>query len=262
MPIRSGRVGIAYPQGVSVARDGSVWFGESGGPALNLPVGVGGSLPSYLGRWRSGRVSAFGVRIPGERWSGPIDVVMGPDGRIWFATHFGIGASTLAGRIAFHRLDHERGRAAYPHWVNGLTAAPDGNIWFTQEPDLVGRMTPAGQVTRWHTSAPHPQDIAPGSGLSVWITEPNTGVEDPYSLVRLTIPATTCQVPVLRRLSLAGARRLAALAHCRLGRIHASRRARRGRLVVVSQRPAARTVRRLGQRIDVTLGAPPRRRSH
>lgn len=261
MPIRSGRVRISYPQGVALGPDGSVWFGESGGPALNLPVGVTGSVPSYLARWRSGRVTAFAVSTRREPWSGPFDLVAGPDGRIWFATHFGVGASTPSGRIVFYTLNHGRGKAAYSHWVNGLAAAADGNIWFTQEPDVVGRVTPAGQVTRWHIGGGHPENIAPGSGLAVWITVPNSGLEDPYSLVRLTIPPKRCQVPGLRNRSLAAARRRASLAHCRIARVRTVRGSWRRSGVVVSQRPSAGAVRRPGQRIDVTLGPAPRRRT-
>jgi len=254
LPIKSGHPRVAYPRGLAIGRDGSVWFGEPGGAAPNLPVGVSGSLPSYLGRWANGRVTAFPVVIPGEPGSGPTGVVAGPDGRIWFATRFGVGASTLGGRIVFYRLDHERGRAAYRHQVGGLTAAADGNLWFIQGPDLVGRITPAGQVTRWHVQESYAEGIASGGGRAVWITA-DTGVDSPYQLTRLTIPPKSCRVPALRGLSPSRARRLAGLAHCLLGRVRASRAARRGRLVVVSQRPRAGSVRRPGRKIDVRLGA-------
>src|SRR5207248_2461200 len=68
---------------------------------------------------------------------------------------------------------------SHPH---GITAGPDGNLWFTQyNGNQIGRITPAGSVTEFPplpTSDSYPNRITAGPGdqhrSSLWFTELGT----------------------------------------------------------------------------------------
>ena len=57
----------------------------------------------------------------------------------------------------------------------GITAGPDGNVWFTEfKGDAVGRITPEGEVTEFQlgiSTASEPQDITAGPDGNLWFTE-------------------------------------------------------------------------------------------
>src|SRR5262249_33490215 len=77
------------------------------------------------------------------------------------------------------------------------------------------------------------------------------------------LPVGACHVPTLRRLSLAKAKTALRRAHCALGAVKRPKHlssARKRRLVVLSQSPAARKTLRAGAKVKLTLGFPPRRR--
>ncbi len=57
---------------------------------------------------------------------------------------------------------------------DGITAGPDGNMWFTEkEGNSIGRITPTGRVTEYPLPTPSaaPYDIAAGSDGNLWFTE-------------------------------------------------------------------------------------------
>jgi streptogramin lyase len=61
----------------------------------------------------------------------------------------------------------------------GVTAGPDGNLWFTEEgyettPGAIGRMTPAGAVTEFRSGLGEfaaPQRITTGPEGNLWFTD-------------------------------------------------------------------------------------------
>src|SRR6266571_3643622 len=55
---------------------------------------------------------------------------------------------------------------------NGITAGPDGNLWFT-ESDKIGRITPGGTITVFAlpTANSQPFGIAAGPDGNLWFTE-------------------------------------------------------------------------------------------
>jgi streptogramin lyase len=56
--------------------------------------------------------------------------------------------------------------------ATGLTAGPDGNVWFTDPANgAVGRITPAGQVTEFPTPTFRPADITAGPDGNLWVTQ-------------------------------------------------------------------------------------------
>jgi streptogramin lyase len=65
---------------------------------------------------------------------------------------------------------------------NGITAGPDGNIWFAETPDRIGRVTPAGVITEFplfptalvptgENEGRGPTGIATGPDGNLWFTE-------------------------------------------------------------------------------------------
>src|ERR1051326_1626975 len=58
----------------------------------------------------------------------------------------------------------------------GITAGPDGNIWFTENgANKIGKITPNGVVTEYPipTAGSSPTDITAGSDNALWFTEYN-----------------------------------------------------------------------------------------
>jgi streptogramin lyase len=56
----------------------------------------------------------------------------------------------------------------------GITAGPDGNLWFTETAgNKIGRISPAGSLTEFTVPTPNssPQDITAGADGNVWFTE-------------------------------------------------------------------------------------------
>ena len=61
-------------------------------------------------------------------------------------------------------------------WVpRALAPGPDGDVWFTESGNLVGRITPAGKIREFPTGkgvATEPQGIAAGPEGDLWFTQP------------------------------------------------------------------------------------------
>jgi virginiamycin B lyase len=56
----------------------------------------------------------------------------------------------------------------------GITAGPDGNVWFTEAfASKIGRITPAGAFTEFPlpTAGSDPSGITPGPDRHLWFTE-------------------------------------------------------------------------------------------
>src|SRR5882757_874692 len=56
----------------------------------------------------------------------------------------------------------------------GITAGPDGNLWFTEQRDRIGRITPLGVVTEFSagiTAFAGPDGITAGPDGNLWFTE-------------------------------------------------------------------------------------------
>ena len=56
----------------------------------------------------------------------------------------------------------------------GITAGPDGNLWFTEiDGNNIGRITTAGVVTEFPvpTASSEPEGIAAGPDGNIWFTE-------------------------------------------------------------------------------------------
>ncbi len=110
--------------------------------------------------------------------SGPLDIVAGPDGALWFTEILGgkIGRSETDGTITEFPLPNAGS------WPTEITAGPDGALWFVENRGgKIGRISTSGDVTEyplspsgdWEpgiaTSAAN--DITVGPDGALWFTQ-------------------------------------------------------------------------------------------
>jgi len=156
------------PIAITVANDGTLWF-------LNYD--------------RIGRMTTAGqlteYPLPFGSNSDALGIAPGPDGNIWFtesrcplcdpnaSTQLPndggtIGKITPRGEITEYTLpDYHAG----PY---GITAGPDGNLWFTEyNSSKIGRISPTGAVTEFALPEPYsfPMGITAGSDGNLWFVE-------------------------------------------------------------------------------------------
>ena len=107
-------------------------------------------------------------------------ITAGPDGNIWFTeTEFDCCGTPTVGRIGRITpagvITEFSAGITFGAWPMGITAGPDGNLWFTEyHGNRIGRITPAGAVTEFsaglHANAV-PEQIATGPDGNLWFTE-------------------------------------------------------------------------------------------
>jgi streptogramin lyase len=136
----------------------------------------------------SGSVVEYSVHNPSPDGSPPclgcgtaslLGIVSGADGNLWFvdAGQRKVGRITPSGVITEFDVP---GTSAVP---DGITAAPDGNIWITApnfgaaHPDWILRISAAGDVTRFPVGDAgvdgRPFGIAAGPDGNIWFTKFN-----------------------------------------------------------------------------------------
>ncbi len=98
--------------------------------------------------------------------SNPRGIANGPHNDMWFTQ---TGSDQIARITAQGVVTEHAGPAG---GVNNIVEGPDGNLWFTEGSDAVGRMTPNGRVTTYAVGneAYGPFDITPGSDGNLWFT--------------------------------------------------------------------------------------------
>lgn len=145
----------AKPEGVAEDPHRHVWFTE-----FNLPD---------IGRLtRRGRFSQFSLSPLGSSASEAVDLILGPDNRMWFTTdQFGIGAHALHGATTLYSI------ANNSEQPTKLAIGPDHNLWFTEfgGPN-VGKMTKSGAVTEYNVGGGgNNYGISAGSDGRIWFTD-------------------------------------------------------------------------------------------
>jgi virginiamycin B lyase len=163
LPVQPASIaGANSPFGITAGADGAVWL--SRGNSLDR-ITMGGQLKEYS------------VPTPN---SDPGWVHLGPDRAIWFAERFGnkIGRIAVDGRITEYPIPGTAtcavgapGNSSVPQ---GITAGPDGALWFTEEcGNRIGRITLDGQITEYPvpTVDSHPLGITAGPDGALWFVE-------------------------------------------------------------------------------------------
>jgi streptogramin lyase len=138
----------------------------------------------------------------------PTSITTGPDGRLWFTetSNSGLGVISTSGAFSTvpglsapgYGIASSAGdlwvtqpsadeiakvaptgsvteyRLTQGHLPVGITAGPDGNVWFTEfsDPAEIGRITPAGASTYFGLPAgSEPSSIASGPDGNLWFTD-------------------------------------------------------------------------------------------
>jgi virginiamycin B lyase len=144
-------------RGVVAGPDGNVWFSceREGPPHFRAESLLGRVTPQGEVREFSAGLSQSSV-VP--------EIVAGPDGNLWFPIDpepYGRRAATPGiGRIApGGQITEFREGLGANSLAGGLTAGPDGNVWFSvfpnenarsgPPPTAIGRITPSGQITEF-----------------------------------------------------------------------------------------------------------------
>lgn len=199
-----------FPERVTVARDGAVWFTDPQGGRIGrifpgsykvdyFSVPTVRSGPAGIAATRDGSIwftehAADQIAIfvaPGAdrptlgshgfkefslpSGGGPAGIVAAADGSLWFAENSG----NRIGRIMLASNSDEATITEYPLPVphshpNSLAVGGDGNIYFTElAASRIGKITPQGQISEMVLPVSGPAlDIAVGSKGTIWITVP------------------------------------------------------------------------------------------
>ena len=194
------------PEGITMGPDGNLWYTE-------CKLGnVGNLTPSKPPSFE------FEYSVGGC----PNTIAAGPDGNLWFTDGSGpvggtsgnffnqvIGRITTAGAITefpFPAVAIPSGYVNEGIQLNGITAGPDGNLWFTAfqqayevnptanwNYQMIGQITPSGVITLFPISETHTQDfggpipegITSGPDGNLWFTQ-NEGDESLATLGQIT----------------------------------------------------------------------------
>ncbi len=146
----------SQPSGITAGPDGNLWFTE------NVGNSIGRITPT-------GTVTEFSSGLSANAF--PTGITAGPDGNLWFA-EFGPAASGI-GRITPTGTITEF-RTFQAHQVLAITAAADGNLWYTggNVTRSLGRITPGRAVSEFAIpSGSFAPAIAAGPDGNVWFAE-------------------------------------------------------------------------------------------
>jgi virginiamycin B lyase len=149
--------------------DGNLWFTEFTRIGRITPAGV---------------ITEFSAGISPA--PGNYQIAAGPDGNLWFTESAinRIGRITPAGvvtefstGITSGGFNPDNGQPLHAEPV-GITAGPDGNLWFTEfATNRVGRITTAGVITEFAagiTGPAQPRGITTGPDGNLWFAEEST----------------------------------------------------------------------------------------
>ena len=117
---------------ITAAPDGNLWFTENLMDPSHADAGGSGGIGRIT---PAGVITDFQTPTPG---SGPVGIVVGPDGNLWFTEHwpFYHGPNKI-GRVTTQGAFREywvAGAPTAPYTAGswGITVGPDGALWFTE----------------------------------------------------------------------------------------------------------------------------------
>jgi virginiamycin B lyase len=186
--------GARGPASITSGPDGDIWFTEQAGVCCPPPTAIGMINP------KTDAISEFLLPYPNAF---PNFITTGPDGNLWFTDT----SANLIGRFnpstdAFTEYPIPtqvslgwNGNSSYP---TGITAGPDGNIWFTEmTAGKIGMINPTTGAIREFSlpdSQSEPTVITSGPNGNLWFTEwmsTNLGEINPTTGAITEIPLKT-----------------------------------------------------------------------
>lgn len=148
------------------------------------------------------RVASSHTAVVAEPWASwnyrpGQEITQGPNGTMWTSngSKSTISQVTLEGKETEYKLPENS-------WPGGITAGPDGNVWFTEQTGKIGKITPSGSITEY--SVPWEgtnvlAGITTGPDGNLWFTDGDrsvigkitpSGTITDYALPEEGIPAT------------------------------------------------------------------------
>ena len=188
------------PEAITAGPDGALWFTTTN--SMIGRISTNGAITEY----RIAGLTAFTSAI-----------TTGADGALWFTGVAGkVGRITTAGVVTEFSVNappppgSAPGTASTPATPTGITAGPDGALWFAGVPGYVGRITTSGSVTEFAVPDPPASALAAGVTLTpsaitagpdgaLWFTTSNStigriatsGAVTEYSVSGLNAAAAT-----------------------------------------------------------------------
>src|SRR5450755_122991 len=202
---------IESPTALTVGPDGNFWFGNA--------ASLVDKAPTIVKITTTGEITSFSLPVPSQTLpaalpsSGVIDLALGADGNLWFLENVALtdpptmqatflGSMTPGGRIKQVPVEVDRGPG--PALGGGigtlrtaLATGPDGNLWFLRHDGQIGRITPAGVITRFQVPGQTAQELpilTTGADGNLWFSAPpgQIGRMTPNGNVKLLpLPAPT-----------------------------------------------------------------------
>lgn len=132
--------------GIAVDSHGKVWVAESVRDSIaRLDPTVSSASPNfeYLTEWS----------VPTPQ-SNPLDIAVGAGDRVWFSENNTNMIATLPATATANTAIVEHSLGGTNLGPTGLTAGPDGAMWFAESTYVsgsVGRITPSGVITQYAT---------------------------------------------------------------------------------------------------------------
>jgi streptogramin lyase len=141
----------SLPTAIAAGPDGNLWFADGA-------CCVGRVTPR-------GGITLFPVPLGG----GANSIARGQDGNLWFCQR----ENQFIGRITPDGVITQFVIPTFPGHCGGMTAGPDGNVWFTENPTnpRLGRITPAGTITEFQLpfGYSNPLAITAGQDGNLWL---------------------------------------------------------------------------------------------
>ena len=150
------------PVGIVAGPDKALWFTEASA--------------NKIGRiTTSGSITEFPV--PTSK-ANPTSITTGPDGALWFTESGRFTGEELSDGNKIGRITREGAITEFliptpQSGPIGITAGPDGNLWFTEEvATKIGRITPQGVIAEFPLpTQSDPHEIVAGPDGALWFTE-------------------------------------------------------------------------------------------
>ena len=139
------------PGWITSGPDRALWFSED-----NLKVGRL-SL--------DGKLTQFPL-LPGASCVDASGITVGPDGNVWLTDsncRSMIAKVTPDGKVTEYKVSNAVSQS--------IVAGSDGNLWFTEARNKIGRITTEGKIKEFPTSSA-PGNITAGPDGALWVTEP------------------------------------------------------------------------------------------